>query len=128
MAVITGRVVITVNGQVLLNKAGAKIKGIGISGKPNFEVEMITGDSGVHGFVEKPIVAELEVTVSDKSDISLDAMAQLTGDFSVTFNSANAGKQYSLQDPVCIRNFELTAGQGETTLKFAGSCWVEILP
>ena len=69
MARITGRVEIFINGAILLNKAGAKAKGIGLSGLPNFEMEAINGDTGLHGFIEKPVNAELEVTVSDRDDI-----------------------------------------------------------
>ena len=51
---ITGRIEVLLNGELLLNKAGAKASGIGISGQPNFELKRIVGDSGGHGYVEEP--------------------------------------------------------------------------
>ena len=60
---ITGTVEILVNGQLLLNKSGATASGIGLSGEPNFELKEVVGDTGLHGFVEEPVMAGLEVTV-----------------------------------------------------------------
>jgi len=125
MARITGRVEVLVNGQPLLNKAGAKASGIGLSGMPNFELKEVMGDSGIHGFVEEPVVAKLEVTVSDRDDISLNDIAAVREDGTVIFRSAGSGKVYTMNNATCMRNFEITGGEGETPLTFVGSMWIE---
>jgi hypothetical protein len=104
MARITGRVEILVNGEMLLNKAGAVASGIGVSGEPNFELEMIQGDSGPHGYIEKPIMAQCEVTITDRSDVSLNDV---------------------MEGATCLRNLSLTAGEGEVTLIYQGPYWTE---
>ena len=125
MARITGRVEVLVNGSPILNKAGATASGLGLSGEPAFELKEVIGDGGLHGFVEEPVVAKLEVTVSDRDDISLDAFARIRGNGTVIFRAAGGGKSYTINDATCTRNFSLTAGEGETTLIFIGSYWTE---
>jgi hypothetical protein len=125
MAKITGRIEVLLNGILLLNKAGASAEGLGLSGRPNFELEAVSGDSGVHGYVEKPITAKCNVTVTDRDDISLNDMAAINGDGTVIFRTANGGKVYTMHNATCLRNFTLTGGEGETTLRFEGPMWVE---
>lgn len=126
MAKITGRVEILVNGNLLLNKAGAVASGIGISGEPNFELSAVTGDTGIHGYTEAPIAARCEVTVTDRDDIKLDTFARINGDGTVIFRAAGgSGKVYTMDGATCLRNFSLTAGEGETTLVFEGPYWTE---
>ena len=76
---ITGRVEVLVNGTPLLNKSGAIARGLGISGEPAFERKAVTGDTGLHGFVEEPVVAECEVTITDRDDLNLDDIAKING-------------------------------------------------
>lgn len=125
MARITGRVEVLVNGAMLLNKAGAVASGIGVSGQPNFELEPIMGDTGIHGYKETPIVAQCEVTVTDRDDINLSEIASIREDGTVIFRSAGGGKVYIMEGATCTRNFSITAGEGETPLKFVGPCWTE---
>ena len=75
MAKITGRIEVLVNNELLLNKAGAVASGIGLSGQPNFELEAIMGDTGSHGYIEKPVQARCEVTITDRDDIMLSDLA-----------------------------------------------------
>ncbi len=125
MARITGRVEVLVNGELLLNKAGATAEGIGLSGEPNFELEAITGDTGLHGFAERPIMAQCTVTVTDRDDISLNDFAQVNGTGTVIFRAAGGGKVYTMYNATCLRNMTLTAGDGETELRFQGPFWTE---
>ena len=125
MSRVTGRVEILVNGELMLNKAGAKAEGIGISGEPNFELEAVYGDTGRHGYVEKPIAARCTVTVTDRDDIRLDTLARINGDGTVIFRAARSGKVYTMHDATCLRNFTVTGGEGETELRFEGPYWVE---
>lgn len=123
--IITGRIRVIVNGSPLLNKAGAIARGLGLSGQPNFELKPIVGDTGLHGFIEEPIMAECEVKITDRDDIMLSDLAAINGNGTVIFESASGGKQYKMDGATCTRNFELTGGEGETTVKFVGSYWIE---
>lgn len=125
MAQITGRVKIWVNSDLMLNKAGAVASGVGISGQPNFEVEPIMGDTGFHGSVEKPIMAELTVDLTDRSDVSLSDLAKILENGTVIFEDANGGKSYTLNQATCARNISVTAGEGTTPIKFFGPYWTE---
>lgn len=122
---ITGRIRVVVNGQTMLNKAGAVASGIGESGKPGFERNLITGPTGVHGVSETPILARLEVTLTDREDISLSALAAIVGDGTVIFQAAGGGKSYTMKDAVCVGNFSITGGEGETPVAFVGAYWTE---
>jgi len=39
--------------------------------------------------------------------------------------AAGGGKSYTMENATCMRNLTLTAGEGETTLRFVGNYWVE---
>ena len=122
---ITGRVEVLVNGNLLLNKAGAKAVGIGISGQPNFELKAVQGDTGPHGYVEEPVPARCEVTITDRDDISLSDLASVMGNGTVIFRAAGGGKAYVMEGATCLRNFTVTGGEGETEVVFEGSYWTE---
>jgi len=125
MGKITGRVEVLVNGNLLLNKAGAKAVGIGISGQPNFELKAIQGDTGPHGYVEEPVPARCEVTITDRDDISLSDLASIMGNGTVIFRAAGGGKNYTMEGATCLRNFTVTGGEGETEVIFEGPYWTE---
>jgi hypothetical protein len=126
MSKITGRIEVLVNGNLLLNKAGAVASGIGISGEPNFELEAVMGDTGPHGYIEKPIAARCEVTVTDRDDIILSDFARIMGDGTVIFRAAGgSGKSYVMEGAICLRNFSITGGEGETPMVFEGPFWTE---
>ncbi len=123
---VTGRVEILLNGEALLNKAGAVASGIGLSGEQNFELKEVMGDGGLHGYVEEPVLAMLEVTLSDRDDISLNDIAKVREDGTVIFRAAGGkGKTYTLDDATCTRNLSITGGEGETPVKFLGRNWIE---
>ncbi len=125
---ITGRVKITAGTDILLNKAGAKITGIGASGLAAVERKEVLGDVGWHGYVEEPVVASLEVTISDRDDVSLSVLSSLAGDDTNVVTVEPYGttiKSYTLNNATSVGNFELTAGEGETTIKYIGSSWSE---
>jgi len=122
---ITGRVDILVNGDMLLNKAGAVATGIGLSGEQAFELAAVTGDTGIHGYVETPIVPMLETTITDRDDISLNDLAKIRENGTIIFRAAGGGKSYTMENATCLRNLTLTAGEGETTLRYVGNYWVE---
>lgn len=125
MSRVTGRVEVLLNGDLLLNKEGAKAGGIGISGEPPFELSGVYGDTGLHGYVEKPIEAYCEVTVTDRDDIMLSSIAQIRENGTIIFRSARGGKVYTLNEATCMRNISVTGGEGETPLRFTGRAWTE---
>jgi len=125
MAKISGRIEVLVNGDPLLNKAGAVASGIGLSGQPNFELNEVIGDSGIHGFTETPVIAMCEVTVTDRDDISLSDLAAVNGNGTIIFRAAGGGKVYTMEGATCKRNFSLTGGEGEVPITFVGSYWTE---
>jgi len=123
---ITGRVEVIINGNSLLNKEGATANGIGESGKPAMEREAVYGDSGLHGFVEKPIEASCEVPLTDREDQKLGDLAKLDGSATILFKAALGGKVYTMNDAFCTKNFNVTAGTGEVSnVKFVGGYWTE---
>jgi len=122
---ITGRVEVSMNHILLLNKAGAKAIGIGISGQPNFEVKAIQGDTGPHGFVEEPVMARCEVTITDRDDVSLSDLASVYENGTLIFRAAGGGKVYTMEGATCLRNFTTTGGEGETEVAFEGPFWTE---
>jgi len=125
MAKITGRVEIVANGELLLNKPGAVASGIGISGEPAMERAAVIGDTGVHGFTQNPVIAQCEVPITDRDDISLSNLAAINGDGTIIFRAAGGGKVYTMFNATCLGNFTLTAGEGETSIVFQGPGWVE---
>ena len=126
MAKITGRIEVLVNGQLLLNKAGASAMGIGISGKPLFEKKLVMGDTGPHGSTDEPIAARCEVTVTDRDDIMLSDFASIpVGGATIIFRSAGGGKEYTMEGATCLGNFTVTGGEGETPMVFEGPFWTE---
>ena len=125
MAKITGRVEILVNGELLLNKAGASVSGLGKSGEPNVKRTEIMGDTGFHGYKEEIVLAKCEVTITDRSDLLLDKLARINGDGTVIFRAVNGGKAYTMQQATCMGDFSLKAGEGDVTVTFQGPYWTE---
>lgn len=125
MARITGRVEVVVNGKLLLNKAGAFIEGVGLSGESTYELTEVMGDSGFHGFSETPMLVTCNVTITDRDDVSIDELARIRENGTVIFRSAGGGKVYTMDNATCMRNITITAGEGETPIVFKGAYWTE---
>lgn len=122
---ITGRVEVLLNGKLLLNKTGAKIGGIGISGRMPVRRKAVVGDTGVHGYVEEVVVPYCEIKITDRSDVLLSEIAQVNGDGTVIFRAAAGGKVYTMQQVTCVNDLSVTAGEGEVELRFEGPAWIE---
>jgi hypothetical protein len=126
MARITGRIELMVNGQLMLTKSGAtNVNGLGLSGMPNYELKEVIGDTGIQGFIEEPIAATCEFTITDRDDINIDTLAQIRENGTVVVRAAGGGKVYTLNGATCKRNIKLKSGEGETTVTFIGNYWVE---
>jgi hypothetical protein len=128
MALITGRVELYVNGNMLFNKEGAVAGGLGISGKPNYELAEVMGDSGLHGFIEKPVLAYCEVTITDTNELMLSDIASIRENGTIVFKAASGAKVYTMNNATCTRNLELTAGEGAVKLRFVAPYWIEDIP
>lgn len=122
---ITGRVEVLLNGKLLLNKAGAKIGGIGVNGQLPINRKAVMGDTGVHGYVEEVVMAYCDVKLTDRSDVLLSEIAAVNGDGTVIFRAANGGKVYTMQQATCVNNLSVTGGEGEVELRFEGPSWIE---
>ena len=123
---ITGRVNVKVNGQTMLSKTGAcTLSGLGLSGEPNYQLNEVMGDQGIHGFVEEAVLAQLETTFTDRDDISLDTLARIRENGTVIVETANGGKVYTMNNATCKRALSLTSGEGDLSIIFVGNNWVE---
>ncbi len=123
--IITGRVDLLLNGKLLLNKAGAKIGGIGESGKPPIKRKAILGENSIHGYVDELVVAFCEAKLTDRSDQLLSELAAVNGDGTLIFRSTNGGKVYTMQQATAVGDISLTAGEGEVEVRFEGPGWIE---
>lgn len=123
---ITGRVEVLVNGQLMLTKTGSTtINGVGLSGEEAYELNEVMGDNGISGFVENPVTASCEMTITDRDDISLDTLARVRENGTVIVRAAKGGKVYTMNNATCKRNFGITSGEGDTTVVFVGNYWIE---
>lgn len=126
MARITGRVNVKVNGQVMLTKTGTvTLNGLGISGQPSFERTAVMGDQGIHGYVENPVAATCEMTITDRDDIRISDLAAIFENGTIVVETANGGKVYTMDSATCQNNISLTTGEGDTSVTFTGPAWVE---
>jgi len=126
MARITGRIELTVNGNLMLTKSGSTtINGLGLSGMPNYELKEVMGDTGIQGFVEDPIPATCEFNITDRDDVKIDTIAAIRENGTIVVSAAGGGKVYTLSGATCKRNIKLTSGEGETAVTFIGNYWVE---
>lgn len=113
MAQVTGKVYITIGGQRLRSKEGAKLNMGGIEREPAIS------DSGVDGYMEKFVVAQVDCTIHHTSEVSLQAL-QAFRDNTLTFET-DTGKVFSLKDAWCAKPPEMT--KGEVSLVFnAAEC------
>lgn len=115
---LTGRAFIKLNGNLLRSKEGAKLNLGGVNRPP------VTGDTGVHGYTERPVAPWIECTISHGADTNLQELADFR-DGSVSFET-DTGKSYVLREAWCENPPELTTGEGEVTLRFSGMSAEEV--
>ena len=63
--------------------------------------------------------------MTDRDDISINDIAAIRENGTVIFRSAGSGKVYTMNNATCMRNIEITGGEGETPLTFVGANWIE---
>lgn len=108
-----GRVFISVNGSRLRSKSGAKLNIGGVERSP------VETDQGTVGFTEKTKTPTVECTIVMGKDTDLSALAA-TVDSTVVFET-DIGNSYVLKDAFLTDSPEFTGGDGEVSLKFAGT-------
>lgn len=134
MAALTGRVEIVVNGQRIFNKEGAAIMNIGPGdGSPALERTSVKGDTGTHGIKDVVMPARLEVTITDRSDVSLGLLWAINGNGTVYVHvlTGGGGKTYIMKNAACMNPGSVTTGEGDTPLAFEavdGGGWIEQTP
>ncbi|RJX32337.1 MAG: phage tail protein [Oxalobacter sp.] len=108
---VTGRVFITVKGQRLRSKEGAKLRNFG-------EVERtgVEADTGVAGYKEATRIPEIECTLIHASDTSLSDLLNIKSE-NISFDT-DTGRSYVLRGAWCTGAFELASG--ELNVKFQG--------
>jgi hypothetical protein len=67
----------------------------------------------------------MEVTITDRDDVSLSDLAAINENGTVIFRTYGGGKVYTMEGATCTKNMKVSAGEGETPLKFFGPYWVE---
>lgn len=100
---VTGRVFISVNGERMRSKEGAKLN---IGGA---EREAVVGDDSIHGYTEKLTAPSIEATFSHMADTDLKKLADLT-DASVQFE-CDTGRVYVLRNAWNAKPPELSKGE-----------------
>lgn len=107
MAQVTGRVFITVAGNRIASKAGAKLMLGGLSR------EAVVADSGVVGYTEKPEVPGVECVLAHTADVSLADYQTMTN-VSISFDT-DTGKSFVLSNAWCANALELEGGEVRLT-------------
>jgi hypothetical protein len=122
---ITGRVEVLVNGDLLLSKTGATALNVGLSGETPFERSAVIGENQIAGFIETPVVPQIDVTITDIDTKILDDVKRINGDGTIIFRAAGGGKVYTLNNAASTGVSSHTSGEGDTTLSFIGITWSE---
>lgn len=110
MSQVTGRVFITVAGQRLASKEGAKL----IMG--GFDRDPVVADAGVVGYSEKIVPPGVECTIVHTAATSLEALRNITN-ASLSFDT-DTGRSFVLAGAWCAKAVELE--KGEVKLSFGG--------
>lgn len=108
MAQVSGKAFITLGGDRVRSKEGAKLMTGGVARDPAIS------DAGVDGFTEKEEVPQVEFTINHTRDVSL-AYLQSLKNITLTFET-DIGAIWTLKDAWCAKPPELT--KGEVTLVF----------
>ena len=114
---LTGIAFVKVDGELLQSKPGAKINLGGFKNTPQ------TGHR-VYGFTQEVVAAELECTLVHSFSTPVEDLRSKTD--SVVQFETDTGKTYQINGAFIMETLELTDGEGELTLKFAGDPAIEL--
>ncbi|GAA5783939.1 Mu-like prophage FluMu tail tube protein [Chitiniphilus shinanonensis] len=108
-----GRVFVNIDGVRLRSKSGAKLNIGGVERTP------VETDLGTVGYTEKTKTPTVECTIILARDTDLVALGALA-DVTLVFET-DIGVSYVLKDAFVTEPPEFTGGEGEVSLKFAGT-------
>ena len=103
---------------VKVNGERIDVKGSWTVGLGTPKREAIVGSDGVHGYKEMPQVPYIEGTATDRSDLDLKALFNVT-DATVTVEFAN-GKHGVLSGAWYAGDGTVTSEEGEVAMRFEG--------
>jgi hypothetical protein len=110
MAKVAGTAFVKIDGQQVALRGNFKIKPSGV------QRESIVGLDGYHGYKETPTVPGFEMDVTDRPEVSIKKLANLTN-VTIVAELIN-GKNYILRNAVQMAEIELNADDGTFTLHF----------
>jgi hypothetical protein len=109
---VTGTVVVRVDGKSIRSKAGAKLQTGG------FERTAQYADGLLIGFSQKPIAAMITCSVVDTSAANITDFNNITD--SVVLFECDSGAVYTVRGAFLTKPAELSDGEGECALEFCG--------
>ncbi len=86
--------------------------------------EGVVGQDGTHGYKEEPKIQFIEGTITDSSELDLEALYN-TKDATVTAELAN-GKVHQLREAWFAGDGDYSTGEGEIAVRFEGMSGREI--
>lgn len=111
MAQLTGIAFIKVDGVMLQTKPGAKLKLGGKKREPKIGHK-------VYGYTETTEQAELDCTAYHSAAMDVEALRNATA--SVILFETDTGVTFQISNAFLLETLELTDGEGEISMKFAG--------
>lgn len=112
---LTGIAFIKIDGELTQSKPGAKINLGGFKRTPR------TGNR-VYGFTEEVQAAEVELTIYHSAATPTESFRNATS--AVILFETDTGVTFQVSNAFLMETVELTDGEGEMTLKFAGDAAV----
>lgn len=109
---VTGTCIVRINGRSIRSKDGAKLDMGGEDRTPQY------ADGRLIGFSSKPRAAMVTATLAHTSSSDLAAIRD-TVDATIVFES-DTGVRYTVRGGFATRPPELTGGEGDVSVEFAG--------
>jgi hypothetical protein len=83
------------------------------------EREMVTGQDGIHGYIERPVPSKVTCKLTDRPDLSITFLLSLCN-VTVTVELLNR-KVYLLRNAVCIKAGPFDTTDGSLEVEFDGT-------
>jgi Phage tail tube protein len=117
--VVAGVIYLRVDGRMYRARAEIKVSIM------TLEREAVIGQDGVHGYIERPVVAYIEGKITDGPDLSIDLLQQMCN-VTVTVELLNA-KVYLLRNAWNTKAGPLDTTDGSIEFRFEGRAAEELL-
>lgn len=109
---LTGTAILRLDGVSIRSKAGAKLMLGGFERTPQY------ADGVMVGYTEKPVHSQVDCTVMHDSQTDLDALSNVTSG-TIRFE-CDSGPVYVISSVFSLKPAELTAGDGDVSVSYAG--------